>query len=403
MRTLIVGAGISGLALAGLLARQGESPVVIDRRREDADLGYGLALWPHGTRVFHALGIHDEFVARSEPMGSYVARSGSGHQLVSSPMPESVRRYGHLGIITRAELLDLLRASAGAAVSGPRGGLDLRSGVSISALTHTHTQSHAHTHAQSRAHSGGEVEVDFDDGTSGRFDLVVGADGIHSRVRDLVVGRIPDRETGWGCYVWWADRHLVAGSETTEHWGAGSFLGTYPCRDRVCVILGAPVDVLRPDQPQGRGQRVARLLEGFRVPVEDYLAGLPGDSDRLFLWPMADVRAPGWVHGRTALMGDAAAAFLPTAGIGASMALESAAVLADELSRTDPAYLPNALDLYERRRRSRVEAAQTQSRRLARVMFIRNRRLAAVRNRALAHARIEQMVGPLIKDLREPI
>lgn len=79
----------------------------------------------------------------------------------------------------------------------------------------------------------------------------------------------------------------------------------------------------------------------------------------------ATVHAMKRARGRTTLVGDAAAAFLPTASVGASMALESAAVLADELSRTDPAYVPNALALYERRRRTRVEAAQTQSRHLS--------------------------------------
>jgi 2-polyprenyl-6-methoxyphenol hydroxylase-like FAD-dependent oxidoreductase len=138
------------------------------------------------------------------------------------------------------------------------------------------------------------------------------------------------------------------------------------------------------------------------VPVEEFLAGFP-DGDTPFRWRMADVRAPHWVRGRVALVGDAAAAFLPTAGIGASMALESAAVLADELSRTDGHYLPNALELYERRRRRRVQAAQNQSRRLARMMFVRSSALARVRNRALSFTRMEQLIGPLIADLRRPI
>jgi len=330
-------------------------------------------------RVFHALGVHDAFVAKSESMGEYVARDGSGRLLTSSPMPTSVGRYGHLGLIPRSDLLDML--------SSTLGDVDVRSGVSVDTLTQTPDQ----------------VDIGLDDGARETFDLVVGADGIHSRVRDLLFGRIPDRDTGWGCYVWWADRGLVAGQETTERWGAGSFLGTYPCREKVCVILGAPLDVLEPDRPEGRTDRLGALLRPYGVPVGDFLADLPGDAETLFLWRMADVRAPQWVQGRVALVGDAAAAFLPTAGIGASMALESAAVLADELSRTDTAYVSNALDLYERRRRTRVEAAQTQSRRLARLMFIRSPTLARLRDRALKLASIEQMVGPLIKDLREPI
>jgi 2-polyprenyl-6-methoxyphenol hydroxylase-like FAD-dependent oxidoreductase len=329
--------------------------------------------------VFHALGVHDAFVAASEPMGHYAARDGAGRLLTSSPLPASISRYGHLGIVDRADLLDLLHTAVGDA--------EVRRLVSIERATQTDDH----------------VDVTLDDGTREGFDLVVGADGINSRVRESLLGPVPTVETGWGCYVWWADRGVVAGTTTTEHWGAGSFLGLYPCRERVCVILGAPMDVLRPDRPRARAGRVACLLQPFGVPVEQLLTELPPDDEPLFVWPMSDVRSPRWVGGRIALVGDAAAAFLPTAGIGASMALESAAVLADELSRTDPVYLPHALDLYERRRRHRVEAAQTQSRRLARIMFIRSPRLAALRDRALRLARIEHLVGPLVKDLQQPI
>jgi hypothetical protein len=82
--------------------------VALDRRSGDGDAGYGLALWPHGTRIFHALGIHDEFVERSETMGRYAARSETGALLTRSPMPESIRSYGHLGLICRSDLFDLL-------------------------------------------------------------------------------------------------------------------------------------------------------------------------------------------------------------------------------------------------------------------------------------------------------
>ena len=379
MRTLIVGGGIAGLTLAGLMARQGQSPVVIDRRPEGAGVGYALALWPHGSRVFHALGIHEEFVAASQPMRTYAAEGAAGELLTRSPLPRSIASYGHLGIIPRTDLLGMLR--------GALDGVGVRDGVSIVSLTQTRSL----------------VEVGLDDGTAGTFDLVVGADGVHSQVRELLFGRIGQRDTGWGCYVWWADPRLADVGETTERWGAGSFLGTYPCREHLCVIAGAPIKTLQPDRPDGRTARLSALLEPYGPSVMDLLTDLPGDDEHLYMWPMSDVRSPHWVQGRVALAGDAAAAFLPTAGIGASMALESAAVLADELSRTNSTYLPNALQLYQRRRRARVEAAQTQSRRLARLMFLDSPRLASLRNRGLRFASMEQMVGPLIKDLREPI
>jgi 2-polyprenyl-6-methoxyphenol hydroxylase-like FAD-dependent oxidoreductase len=379
MRILVVGAGIAGLTLAALLRRQGHEPVIVERRSEEADLGYGLALWPHGSRVFHGLGVHDAFVAESEPMGRYTARDASGTVLSTSEMPTSISAYGHLGIIPRADLLDILGTALG--------GVEIRRSMTVDDLDQTED----------------DVRVRLSDGSEERFDLVVGADGIHSRVRRLLFGDVPDRDTGWGCYVWWARPELTEPGETTERYGAGRFLGTYPCRKQLCVIAGAPVDALAPDRPQGRTDRIASLLRSVGVDAEAYLEDLPADDEDLFLWRMADVRSPRWIQNRVALVGDAAAAFLPTAGIGASMALESAAALADELSRTNATYLPRALELYERRRRDRVEAAQTQSRRLAKLMFIRSEPLAAVRSRAFRFASMEQMVGPLIKELRRPI
>jgi 2-polyprenyl-6-methoxyphenol hydroxylase-like FAD-dependent oxidoreductase len=118
---------------------------------------------------------------------------------------------------------------------------------------------------------------------------------------------------------------------------------------------------------------------------------------------MADLRASRWTQGRLALVGDAAAAVLPTAGIGASMALESAAALADELSRADAFSAPKALALYERRRRRRTERAQTLSRRLARMTFVRSRPISTARNLMLAHSSVESLVAPLLRDLRRPI
>lgn len=367
------------MTLAALLRRQGKAPVVIDRRPDDADLGYALALWPHGSRVLHALGVHEAFVAESEPMLRYTLRDGRGRLIFSSEMPESIKRFGTLGCISRPDFIGLL----GRALDG----VEVRDGISLDTL--------------SQASSA--IDVRLTDGAEASFDLVIGADGIHSRVRGLLFGRLPERDTGWGCFVWWGDSRLAAEGETTERVGAGSFLGTYPCRERLCIIAGAPIDVLQPDDPDGRTERLEALLAPYEIPVRDLLASLPGDADPLFLWRMADVRAPRWVEGRVALVGDAAAAFLPTAGIGASMALESAAVLADELSRADSTYLTNALDLYVKRRRGRVEAAQDQSRRLARVMFLRSRPLAFLRDRLLRLSSMERMVGPLIKDLRKPI
>jgi 2-polyprenyl-6-methoxyphenol hydroxylase-like FAD-dependent oxidoreductase len=108
-----------------------------------------------------------------------------------------------------------------------------------------------------------------------------------------------------------------------------------------------------PDDHAGRRERILHHFAALEGKAGAILHSLPGDEEELFFWKLADQRAPSWVKGRVVLLGDAAGAFLPTAGIGASMAMESAAVLADELSRTDVAHLDHSLAFYETRRRKR--------------------------------------------------
>ena len=79
MRILIVGAGVAGLTVTALLQRQGHSLFLIDQRSPEADLGYAIGLWPQGSRVLHALDIHDAFVAESEPMLRYSLRDNRNH------------------------------------------------------------------------------------------------------------------------------------------------------------------------------------------------------------------------------------------------------------------------------------------------------------------------------------
>jgi 2-polyprenyl-6-methoxyphenol hydroxylase-like FAD-dependent oxidoreductase len=249
------------------------------------------------------------------------------------------------------------------------------------------------------------VLVTASDGSTEAFDLVVGADGIHSGVRRIVFGRETTHEfdTGWGGWVWWSDPGPVPSDAALEYWGVGSYFGVFPAPGQTGVFAGGPV----PDRsPNALAAEFARLRARFAAlgpPVADLLAGVPADPKDLFFWHLADVRSDEWVRGRVVLLGDAAAGFLPTAGVGASMALESAAVLNDELMRTDAAGIPQALRLYEKRRRQRVLTVQNDSRRLAGLMFRTAAPLVLARNVAMHFASLEMIAANIVKSLEEPI
>ncbi len=379
MRVLIVGAGIGGLTLAALLRRWNITPDVIDRAPNFDHAGYMLGLYPLGSRILHGLGAFDTFVAASEPLDYYALANGKGEVIQRYDLGVVTDRFGPIRQLSRGELLALLAAAAGHP--------PVRMGVGIEAIEQRDDEAVART----------------SDGETRRYDLVVGADGIHSAVRRQVFGDGATFDTGWGGWVWWADHALVPHDTVTEYWGAGRFLGVYPTRNRIGIVACGPV---RDMDPHDRAGRRARLLHHFAAlegKAGAILHSLPGDETELFFWPLADQRAATWVKGRVVLLGDAAAAFLPTAAIGASMAMESAAVLADELARADAKQLRYPLAFYETRRRKRVEAAQDDSRHMARMMFIESVPLAWGRDQALKFYSLEQLAKQIAKIFDQPI
>jgi 2-polyprenyl-6-methoxyphenol hydroxylase-like FAD-dependent oxidoreductase len=377
VRTLIVGGGIAGLTLAALLRQRGQRPVVVEKAPGYGGVGYVLGLWPVGGRVLHGLGLFPSLLARGVPVARYLARDGHDRVLRAYDFTGFAARYGPVVGVRRSELIEVLR-------EGCRD-LDLRFGLTVGQLRD----------------AGGQVEVTFSDGGTQAFDLVVGCDGLRSQTRELVFGRVPLRPLGWAGWAWWVDPPLCPPDAVTEYWGVGRFLGLYPGKDCLCCFCGLPSGPATPDPPEGRRARLREAFAGLGGPVPRVLDCLPEGAD---VWhdDLLDLEMASWSRGRAVLVGDASAAILPTAGLGASMAMESAAVLADELSRADAGSVPLALRLFERRRRSRVARVQAESRRLG-LALTRSRAAAWVRNRLVRWFVDEgRFLGGLGRLLEEP-
>ncbi|WP_293323490.1 NAD(P)/FAD-dependent oxidoreductase [Parvibaculum sp.] len=360
LRILIVGAGIAGVTLAALLKQRGEAPVLIEKNPAGTPGGYMLGLLPLGGRVLHGLGLHDAYLAESRPMNAYEFNGMSGKRLRHYSLTPIMERYGAYQGIERGALLDLLHGSLG--------DLPVHYGTTIRDL----------------AQDEGGVDVTFDDGSHHRFDLVVAADGIHSTTRDFILSadEYTPYRTGWGGWVMWTDAPSAMGGTYRELWGPGWGMGLYPVKDRTGIFLAGRIDALKEKSARSLVDKLKTQLGKRKGPFADALESLEPE-DEPFFWDLDDGRAKRWSKGRVVLLGDAAAAFLPTAGAGASVAMDSAAALADELSRTDAAGMTRALTLYEKRQRSRVETAQDGSRSLARLMFVNSPALVRLRNASM--------------------
>ncbi len=346
LRTLIVGGGIGGLTAAAALVRRGVDVRVVERAPSFEPVGAGITIQANATAVLQALGIElpKEDVV---PIGSVEVVDGRRRVLVRGnpdeilPEPPSVN-------IHRADLhRALLAACDGLPLMTDRAVRDVRLGPDA-------------------------VEVAFEDGSSERCDLVVGADGIESTVRRSVAGRLdPLRYSGQTCWRFAVRAPGLVPEVSVERWAPGRRAGVIPlARDRVYVYLvenaprGTPGDgSSTPDAVRARFGGIDAELDAV---LERLDGGVPIHHDDL-----CDRTQVDFGRGRAVLIGDAAHAMTPNAGQGAGTAIEDAAALAlllDEHAGA-PEKLPAALDTL---RRARVESVQRLAWRIGQVAHWRH-------------------------------
>ncbi|ETO93114.1 FAD-dependent oxidoreductase [Legionella oakridgensis] len=383
MKVLIVGAGIAGLSLAALLKQRGLEPTVIEKSASFGAVGYMLGLYPTGANVLRALNCYDQYLEVSVPGQAYAAYTSDNKLLKQFSFTPMVKQYGPYQLITRYELLYILRQTCG--------DLNIRFNTEVSSLTQNEH----------------EVEVQFHDKTKARFDLVVGADGLHSQVRSFILSSHEYQyfNTGWGGWVWWSQGKTLPGNTIQEFWGQGTFLGAYPVKGKAGLIaaIDSPTAEKALEGEKSRQEFISQKFAKVFQQHPDFLNDLPPDQEPVFFWSLNDQRATTWHKGRVVLVGDSAAAFLPTAGVGASMALESAAVLNDVLSRTSTEFIPHALSLFEKRRKARVEGAQNDSRKLAKMMFVSSSFATWMRNYFTKVMSVQSLMKSIMKGFDEPI
>jgi 2-polyprenyl-6-methoxyphenol hydroxylase-like FAD-dependent oxidoreductase len=355
MRILIVGGGISGLTLAGLLQQRGFRPTIVEQAPEYGSVGYIIVLWPSGSRVLKGLGLYRKLLDAGLPFSTYNVWNEKGEMLRSYSVETVTEKYGPMISIYRPELINVLREAVDPG--------SIRMNTTVEKIRQTPD----------------EVFVTFNDGRQEVFDLVVGCDGVRSKTRSMVFGHVPLTYSGMRGWSFWVKSSLLKKAHIAEYWGTGKFLGVWPTKGRLSVFTSIRSPEGVPEPAEGRVSRIEEHFRDFGGIVPEILAELD-DESQIYCDDYNDLRMDKWYKGRVVLSGDSAHAVLPTAGGGVSMAIESAAVLADELSRADSRYVEHALESYEARRRPRVVKIQDQSRMMGKVAFADSRILSYLRN-----------------------
>lgn len=356
----MIGAGIGGLTAAIALRRSGAEVAVFERAGELKATGAGLLLAPNAVKALGRIGLAGMVAEIGAPGASGNVLSWRGEVLMKLDASELSERVG-------ADSYAVHRVDLQAALLRELGEDAVRLGRELVGF----------------GQDGAGVTARFTDGTGGRADLLVGADGLRSRVRAVLFGASELRYAG---YTSWRGivpgRELVPVGDGFESWGRGARFGcAHVGRGRVYWFATRNAPEGARDGPSGRKSALLGTFCGWHEPVEELIRAT--EEDAILRTDIYDREPLGerWGEGRVTLLGDAAHPMTPNLGQGACQAIEDAVVLAECLGAADN--VEAALRLYEGLRAARTAAIVRRSRRVGRVGQVEHPLLCRLRDAAL--------------------
>jgi len=328
---LIVGGGVGGMTAAIALRRVGVQVELIDADPEWRVYGAGISVTGISLRAFDDLGVLDQIRARGHVGAGMRGKTVDGRTVLEPPVPDNPAPIQQGGGILRPVLHDILSTKVRAA------GVAVHLGVKVASLEQ----------------DGGGVDVVFTDGRIGRYDLVVGADGIYSQIRSILFPDAPaPRFTGQGCWRLVAARPPEV-DRAEMYFGGPVKLGVNPVsRERMYMFILEHV----PDNPRFEEAEMVAHVRALMAPYGGVVPAVRDsvtDPAQINYRPLEWQLLPDpWYRGRVVLIGDAAHATTPHMASGAGIAAEDGLVLAEEVARH--ADLASALRAFMDRRFERA-------------------------------------------------
>jgi 6-hydroxynicotinate 3-monooxygenase len=338
----IVGAGMGGLAVAATLRRIGADVHVYEQARQFARVGAGIQMLPNAMKVLRAIGIEERLRRTAfEPISHLNREWDTGTIIRELPMSETTFGAPYL-CMHRAELHEaLLSVLPSELINLDKKLVGLDQG-------------------------GDQVTLTFSDSTQAFADAVIGADGIHSVVREIIIG--PDKPIHKGRIAYRAvfSTALLQGKDIgpsrTKWWGIDRHIVIYyttATRSEIYFVTSVPepAEWLTQESWSAKGdvRELSKEYEGFHPDVMAVLEACP-DCHKWAILERAPL--PRWSDGRVVLLGDACHPMTPYMAQGAATAIEDAAVLARCIEDVQGEDIEAAFRRYEAHRKPRTSRIQ---------------------------------------------
>src|SRR3954462_5635750 len=343
---LVVGSGLAGTATAIHLAARGVAVDLVEIKPEVAALGSGITLQGNALRELRSLGVWEQVQAAGFPFDVTGIRAPDPFGTVVAEIPDAKTGGPDLPAVMGMPRPELARILVDRATEV---GVKVRFGTTFTAL----------------AQDDAGVDVTFSDGSTGRYDVVVGADGVRSWTRRALGVNLETTSVGMG--IWRAFGPRPASVTRTDlYYGGPSYIAGYcPTGENslYAYIVEDAQDrsALSPDEQLAT---MKELSQAYHGPWDEIRESLTDPSRVNYTWFETHLLDVPWNRGRVVLIGDAAHTCPPTIAQGGAMALEDAGVLAELL--TERATLDQGLwDAFTARRYERAKTVVDASNQLA--------------------------------------
>lgn len=310
-KILVVGGGIGGQSVAIGLKKAGFAVEVVEILPEFNVYGVGIIQQANALRALDAIGVADEVMRRGSPYGKVKLCLPHGVQIGEAGTPPIGRFPSHNGI-SRRLLHDVLFEEA------QKIGLKYRMGVTVESIDNQPDG----------------ANVTFTDGTTDSYDIVIAADGVHSKVRKLIFGEFKPSYVGLS--VWRYPFKRPAGLDTGYiFFNKKHKLGVIPMTAESCYIFLNSAEGDNPMIPEDQlVEKLKGYMSAYPVPIVQELIPQVTDAKLVNYRALETLKMPApWYKNRVVVLGDAAHTTIPQLGSGAALAIEDAVVLIEEVQK----------------------------------------------------------------------